>query len=154
MFPAKLDFRWSTSVPLVRTLGGTRLEKMSKGNEAGLLELLKGKGNGANALAALAAKAPAHDPTDADTPAADKKLNDVLNRINQLTGADGRRGETPPAGPQPQSPRAAAAPAAPTAPNPLTVAAAANARTISASDEFLPLEPGTIRDAGLTDSEV
>ena len=37
---------------------------MSKGNDLGLLDLLKGKGHGADALAALAAKAPAHEPAD------------------------------------------------------------------------------------------
>src|SRR5262245_40511079 len=99
---------------------------MSKGSDAGLLELLKGKGNGANALAALAAKPPAHDPAEAEAPA-DKKLDEVLNRINQLTGGDVRRGESGPVAPQVQAPRPAAAQAA-TAPNPLTVAAA-NARS-------------------------
>jgi hypothetical protein len=125
---------------------------MSKGSDAGLLELLKGKGNSANALAALAAKPPAHDPTDADAPA-DKKLDEVLNRINQLAGTDVRRGEAPPVGVQPQAPRAAASPAA--APAVAAQSAAGSApRSTSVNDEFVPLEPASIRDAGLTDSEV
>ena len=78
---------------------------MSKGSDSGLLELLKGKGNGANSLAALAAKAPTHDPAEADPAVADNKLNEVLSRIVQLTGTEVRRGETPQAGVQPAAPR-------------------------------------------------
>ena len=64
---------------------------MSKGPESGLLEMLRNKGNGADALTALAARAPAHEPNSDG--AADTKLNEVLNRIIQLTGTDVRRGE-------------------------------------------------------------
>src|SRR4029079_5353076 len=55
---------------------------MGKGNDLGLLDLLKGKGNSAEALAALAAKAPTHEPNDGTPAATDAKLNDVLNRIS------------------------------------------------------------------------
>lgn len=123
---------------------------MSKGTDSGLLEMLRNKGNGAEALAALAARAPAHEPNGEGS--ADTKLNEVLNRIIQLTGADVRRGE--------------AGPAAQTMPAKTTASAAANssgvepglpkdALRLSASvDEFVPVDPPTIRDAGLTDSEV
>jgi DNA-binding PadR family transcriptional regulator len=110
---------------------------MSKGNDFGLMELLKSKAGGAEALTALAAKTPAHDPADA--PAPDQKLNEVLNRIIQLTGADVRRGEAALA----QMPPAAARPTDPVA-----------SEQSQAADEFIPLDPPTIRDAGLTDSEV
>ena len=42
---------------------------MGKGNDLGLLDLLKTKGKGAEALADLAAKAPAHEPGDGPVPA-------------------------------------------------------------------------------------
>src|SRR5262245_66630684 len=71
---------------------------MSKGSDLGLLNLLKNKGNGADALRALAAKAPSHEPAADAVPAADAKLAEVLDRITQLTTADVRRGEAPPTG--------------------------------------------------------
>jgi DNA-binding PadR family transcriptional regulator len=116
---------------------------MSKGNDFGLLELLKSKGAGAEALTALAAKAPSHEAGEAG-PAPDQKLNDVLNRIIQLTGTDVRRGEAALANAGGAAPRANAAPAATAAPA---------ASSYSGSDEFIPLDPSSIREAGLTDSE-
>src|SRR6184192_1505108 len=63
---------------------------MSNGNDLGILELLKTNASGADALTALAAKAPAHDP--GEPPAApETKINEVISRIMQLTGSDARR---------------------------------------------------------------
>jgi hypothetical protein len=115
---------------------------MSKGNESGLLDLLKGKGNGAEALTALVAKAPSHEPADA---APETKLNEVLDRIQQLTGADVRRADGQPAAAAPTVAAAVAATPAPTS-------AGAGHRT--GADEYIPIDPPSIRDAGLTDSEV
>jgi DNA-binding PadR family transcriptional regulator len=116
---------------------------MSNGKDLGLLELLTARRSGADALTALAAKAPAHDAIDDETTNRDARLNEVLNRINQLAGGDVRRPER----------------ASPTYAN--TVAAAkavvATSQTPGAMDssvEFIPSEPTAIRDAGLTDSEV
>jgi DNA-binding PadR family transcriptional regulator len=114
---------------------------MSKGSDFGLMELLKSKSAGAEALTALAAKAPAHDPADA-APAADQKLNEVLNRIIQLTGADVRRGE------------AAQAASAAATPRPANGAEPTAIDNSPQREEFIPLDPPTIRDAGLNDSEV
>jgi hypothetical protein len=123
---------------------------MGKGNDLRLLDLLKNPGQGADALAALAAKAPSHD-AEGDAPGrADDKLNDVLRRINQLTG-DPRKADAAP-------PRAAAvaAPSAAGQPAPAAAAAApaAAADASQAPDKFIPIEPQTIREAGLSDSEV
>src|SRR5262245_3538224 len=124
---------------------------MSKGTDSGLLEMLRDKGNGADALAALAARAPAHEPNAEGTP--DAKLNDVLNRIIQLTGSDVRRGEAAGA-PQPSAARTAASATTATASAPQS-AMPNDASRLGASEEgFVPLDPTTIRDAGLTDSEV
>jgi len=118
---------------------------MSKGPDSGLLEMLRNKGGGAEALAALAARAPAHEPNGEGSP--DAKLNEVLNRIIQLTGSDVRRGEQ-------------AAAAQPSLAKTVTAAVADPAvakdalRRSSSEEEFVPLDPPTIRDAGLTDSEV
>ncbi len=117
---------------------------MSKGKELGILDLLKGN-KGGEAVAVLAAKAPAHDPVTARAggktagqPAdPDQKINDVLSRIQQLAGADLRKPEQAAVG-------AAAVASAPAEP----------AATRPHGDEFLPGEPQTIRAAGLTDSEV
>jgi hypothetical protein len=112
---------------------------MSKGNESGLLDLLKGKGNGAEALTALVARTPSHEPVD---PAPETKLNEVLDRIQQLTGADVRRGEGQPAS-APETVAAAVPPAT-----------SAGAGHRAGVDEYIPTDPPSIRDAGLTDSEV
>jgi DNA-binding PadR family transcriptional regulator len=120
---------------------------MSKGTDPGLLEMLRNKGNGADALTALAARAPAHEPNSEGSP--DAKLNEVLNRIIQLTGSDVRRGEGN-AAVQPAVNRSAA-----TASGSADAELQKEASRLSASaDEFVPIDPPTIRDAGLTDSEV
>lgn len=116
---------------------------MSKNSDLGLMELLKSKSGGAEALTALAAKAPAHDP-DAAAPT-DQKLNEVLNRIIQLTGADVRRGDSVVGG----MPSNVARPAGASA-----TAEPASADPGHVVEEFIPLDPPTIRDAGLSDSEV
>jgi len=123
---------------------------MSKGNDSGLLEMLRSKGGGADALAALAARPPSHEPHEEGSP--DAKLTEVLNRIIQLTGSDVRKNE------------AVAAPATSVARAPAggTTSAAGGdsgmspeARRLSTTDEeFVPIDPPTIRDAGLSDSEV
>src|SRR4051794_28331969 len=124
---------------------------MSKGNDLGLLDLLKNKGNGAEALAALAAKTPAHDPGDHPAPAAEAKLNDVLNRISQLTGTDVRRGEATGLSPA-QAAAARAVAGNPTGTGPSS--AGGGSAGSSTVEEYIPQEPATIRDAGLTDSKV
>jgi DNA-binding PadR family transcriptional regulator len=120
---------------------------MSKGSDLGLLNLLKSKGNGAEALTALAAKPPSHEPVAEAAPPPDAKLAEVLDRITQLTGADVRRGEAPLAGAVPVAAVNAAAVSQP-------AAAGANSATGGPSDAFIPMDPPSIRDAGLTDSEV
>ena len=110
---------------------------MSKGNDAGLLELLKKEGRGGDPWAALAAKAPAHDPSgqgDDDAPA-DSRLNEMLKRISDLATGEGKPGAPP-----------------------LADVAAAHSSVVSTlidgSEEFVPIEPTNLREAGLTDSEV
>src|SRR5262249_23636655 len=105
---------------------------MSTSNDSGLLELLRGKDTGANAVAALAARPPAHEPA-AVVDSSDAALNEVLNRITQLTGANVRRGESPEASPAAPS-RLESAPAA------YAVSAAANresSKAIESVDEFI-----------------
>jgi len=121
---------------------------MNKGNDTGLLELLKSKGAGAEALAALAAKVPAHERFDESS--RDAKIEEVLSRINQLAGADVRKAEA--AQPQPLQPRTGYAAARAVVAS--AEAAAANAPAPQPDDVFIPIEPATIRDAGLNDSEV
>lgn len=122
---------------------------MSKGTDSGLLEMLRNKGNGADALAALAARAPAHEPNGEGSP--DAKLNEVLNRIIQLTGADVRRGE---AGAAQPSVAKAVAPVADSAHGTEPGLPKEVQRLSARPEEFVPIDPPTIRDAGLTDSEV
>jgi predicted ATPase with chaperone activity len=142
---SKLEFRRGNAGPVAKRLRKV-WDNMSKGNDLGLLDLLKKKGNTAEALAALAAKSPAHEPGDGNTPAAEAKLNEVLSRINQLTGAELRRGE-------------AAENEAAAASSPSAAASGAAAKLVSSGaalggDEFIPSDPPSIREAGLTDSEV
>src|SRR4051794_31807813 len=124
---------------------------MSK--DLGILELLKSKSSGAVTLAALAAKTPAHEPPDAAA-SPDAKLNEVLNRIIQLTGSDVRRGE-PAKNVPPESVARTVAEATSNAAlgSPITNSAAAGGG-LQLNGEFIPMEPSTIHDAGLTDSEV
>lgn len=132
--------------------------------DLGILELLRQKGNGGGnsveALATLAAKTPAHEPGDGAAASADAKLNDVLNRIVQLTGSDVRRGEPGKANLPAESVARAltdgtssAASAGGQGPGG-SKAQAATAHSIDDHNDFLPIDPPTIRDAGLTDSEV
>jgi predicted ATPase with chaperone activity len=102
---------------------------MAKGSDSGLLELLKKDPKGGDPWASLAAKAPSHDPEDA-------KISDVLKRISDLTGTDGKQPADPAAG------------AVPGQPGQLVSA------MVDGHEEFVPIEPTTIRDAGLSDSEV
>ncbi len=106
---------------------------MSKGSDSGLLELLKKDAGGGDPWAALAAKAPAHDPEGG---APDAKLAEMLRRISDLAGGDGKSH----AGDQPGTAE--------------EQAARAIATVVEGHEEFVPVEPTTIRDAGLTDSEV
>src|SRR5437764_136122 len=115
---------------------------MGKGTDLGLLDLLKSKGGSADALTALAARTPAHEPADA--PAADReaKLNEVISRIQQLAGGEAGKTDSR-AAKQPQS-----------KPTPSQSTAASKSDQTAEQQEFIPLEPPTIREAGLTDSEV
>jgi DNA replication protein DnaC len=112
---------------------------MTKSNDNNLMALLGKKAGGNDTWTALAAKTPVHDPPEAKTPAQDEKLQQLLQRIGQLTG--------------PSDPRKTAPPS-PAAPKPPAGAPAAIEAGHTAVDDFLPIEPPTIRDAGLTDSEV
>ncbi|MCU0878360.1 MAG: AAA family ATPase [Pirellulaceae bacterium] len=106
---------------------------MSKGNDSGLLELLRKDGSGADPWASLAAKAPAHDSDEEG--GSDARLSEMLKRINDLAGGDAN-----PTGHQPAESAASAGHLAST--------------IVDGQEEFVPLEPPTIGDAGLNDSEV
>jgi len=123
---------------------------MGKGNELGLLELLKAKGNGAGAITALAAKPPSHDSTESPPAQSEAKLNEVLSRISQLAGADVRR----PDGSGSSPAQAAARQAAPSSSMAAAPASSAGEQRAELPDIYIPLEPSTIRDAGLSDTEV
>jgi hypothetical protein len=123
---------------------------MSK--DVGILELLKNK-TGADTLAALAAKPPTHEPLEASA-AADTKLNEVLNRIIQLTGADVRRGDSAKAMPAESVARAVAEATTAAGLGSSLVNSASAGGGLQASGEFIPMDPASIADAGLTDSEV
>ena len=112
---------------------------MPTNSDLGLLGLLAAKDNSAAVLTVLAAKAPAHEPPSEDAKAREARLNDALQRINQLAGADPRKSN--PLSQRPAQPAATGAPSA-------------AASTPDVVDEFVPIEPVAIRDAGLTDSEV
>ena len=129
---------------------------MSNGNDLGILELLKtnGGGGGADALTALAAKTPSHEP--GEPPAApETKINEVISRIMQLTGSDTRRDGLKANLPAESVARTVAEASA--------SAALGNAAKTPATESdvgikddcaFIPIDPPSIRDAGLTDSEV
>lgn len=111
---------------------------MSTANDQDLLALLGKKGVAAPASwSSLAAKAPAHEQSEA--PGDDRKLAELLGRIQQLTTGDAARG----AAPRSAVPAAAASQQSSTTP----VAA-------QPPDDYLPIEPLSIQEAGLTDSEV
>jgi predicted ATPase with chaperone activity len=123
---------------------------MPGSSDLGLLGLLATKTNGADPLTALAAKPPVHEPPQEDAQAKEAKLKEALQRINQLAGADVRK-------PDPTGVRAVQATVSGTPATASPVAAAATAAPIAAdcqTDEFVPLEPPSIRDAGLSDTEV
>ena len=105
---------------------------MSKGNDSGLLQLLKKDPKGGDPWAALAAKAPQEDEGQTDS-----RLSEMLNRIKELAtgegkpaahegGADGLAGQS----------------------------GGVVSAVVDGTEEFVPIEPTTIRDAGLNDSEV
>jgi len=108
---------------------------MSKGKDLGILERLKG-----GEVAGLTARAPTHEPEAAEGDP-DAKLNEALSRIQQLAGNEAKKPE-----PAPLKPAAHAA-----TPAPLPPPAEHQA---TAPDKFVPMEPASIRAAGLTDSEV
>jgi DNA-binding PadR family transcriptional regulator len=115
---------------------------MTKSTDNSLMALLGKKSGGTDTWTALAAKTPVHDPSEAKPPAQDEKLHQLLQRINHLTTSDTKKTA------QPET-------AAPTSAQAESAKAAQHATGDSTpSDEFLPIEPPTIRDAGLTDSEV
>jgi hypothetical protein len=122
---------------------------MSTGNDLGILELLKSNASGADALAALAAKQPAHEPGQAPA-STETNINEVINRIMQLTGSEARRAD----------PLKASVPAESVA---RTVAEASGVTKAPPAEstggikddcEFIPMDPASIREAGLTESEV
>jgi DNA-binding PadR family transcriptional regulator len=114
---------------------------MTKSTDNSLMALLGKKAGGTDSFTSLAAKTPVHDPPEAKTPAQDEKLQQLLKRISSLTSPDPRKTAHP-------SP-AVAKPA-----QPETAKAASATPDEHSPDDFLPIEPPTVRDAGLTDSEV
>ena len=126
---------------------------MSSSNESGLLGLLAKKRAASSAAtaevpwASLNAKTPTHDPPEAASGEQEAKLSELLSRINQLTGADPRK-----SGPLEGTTGTASIASSATG---TTVNSQSNASVDPEhSDDFLPIEPPTIRDAGLTESEV
>jgi DNA-binding PadR family transcriptional regulator len=106
---------------------------MSKPSEAELLEMLAGKRAGAaekDPWTQLTAKPPSHEEWQ---DAQEAKLTEMVARINQLA--------TPTT-----KPEEANTPDGRTAPPPVG--------DPQQADEFVPMEPASIRSAGLTDSEV
>jgi hypothetical protein len=121
---------------------------MTKSTDNNLMALLGKKAGGTDTWTALAAKAPAHEPAEPRSPEKDAKLQQLLQRINQLTTpADPRKTASPTAALKPSTPEQNHATATGAAP-------AAAEVDPSLTDDFLPIEPPTVRDAGLTDSEV
>jgi hypothetical protein len=121
---------------------------MTKSTDNNLMALLGKKAGGTDTWTALAAKAPAHEPVEPRSPEKDAKLQQLLQRINQLTTpADPRKTASPTAAPKPSTPE-----------QNHSTAVGAVATTVEVdpalTDDFLPIEPPTVRDAGLTDSEV
>ena len=102
---------------------------MADANTENLLARLAGRGTseGPDPWAAVAATRPEHDAPTAQQvgTAADKKLHDLLSRIQTLTGSEAE---------------AAAAGGAPAEP--------------AAADQFTPVEPRSFADAQLTGSDV
>src|SRR5256885_8467 len=84
-----------------RSSARRRSSVMGKGNDLGLLDLLKSKGGSADALTALAARTPAHEPADAPADR-EAKLNEVISRIQQLAGGEAAKTDSR-AAKQPQS---------------------------------------------------
>jgi DNA-binding PadR family transcriptional regulator len=120
---------------------------MTSSSDQGLLGLLAKKRAASSAAgevpwAALNAKAPTHDPPEAADQEA--KLSQLLTRINQITGNDPRK-----SGPLDGSGTASLASAG----TGTTVNAGPSSEP-AALEDFFPIEPPSIRDAGLTDSEV
>jgi predicted ATPase with chaperone activity len=105
---------------------------MSKGNDSGLLQLLKKDPKGGDPWAALAAKAPQEDEGQTDS-----RLSEMLNRIKELATGEGK-------------PAAHHDDAGGIAGKSGGVVSA----MVDGTEEFVPIEPTAIRDAGLNDSEV
>ncbi|MBW8884736.1 MAG: AAA family ATPase, partial [Planctomycetia bacterium] len=126
----------------------------SAGNDLGILELLKTNGSGPDALTALAAKTPAHDPGE-PAAAPEKKINEVISRIMQLTGSDVRR-DGQKQNIQSESVARTVAEASSTAGLGSGAKASSSETNAGIKDDcdFVPMDPASIRDAGLTDSEV
>ena len=78
---------------------------MTKSTDNSLMALLGKKAGGTDTWTALAAKTPAHEPIEAQSPDQDAKLQQLLQRINQLTTpADPRKTASPTAAPKPAAP--------------------------------------------------
>jgi DNA-binding PadR family transcriptional regulator len=125
---------------------------MTNSSDQGLLGLLAKKRAASSATAevpwaALQAKAPSHDPPESASVEQEAKLSELLSRINQITGADPRKSG-------PQTGLASAAPVAAGAPEAAPGCQAGAADVATVEDDFVPIEPPSIRDAGLTESEV
>jgi DNA-binding PadR family transcriptional regulator len=105
---------------------------MSKGNDSGLLQLLKKDPKGGDPWAALAAKAPQED----EGQGSDSRLNEMLRRIGELASGEGKGAEGPGAASIGAQVRGVVS------------------TIVDGAEEFVPIEPENIRDAGLTESEV
>src|SRR5947208_8404122 len=126
---------------------------MTTGKDAGLLELLKTNASGADPLAALAAKTPAHDLGEpGGSPEA--KLNEVIGRIMQLTGSDVRRSELKGNVPAESVARTVAeATTSATLGNSVSKSSATDRDAgIKDNCSFIPMNPPSIRETGLPDS--
>lgn len=105
---------------------------MSKGNDSGLLQLLKKDPKGGDPWAALAAKAPQED----EGQGSDSRLNEMLRRIGELANGEGKGAEGAGAASIGAQVRGVVS------------------TIVDGAEEFVPIEPENIRDAGLTESEV
>ena len=110
----------------------------SSDNASAILGLLSGKRNAPlekDPWSGITARPPAHETADPLSAEQDAKLAEMLARIQQMTASDSK---TP-------APSVTAQPAHP---------AGKSSTPQAGLDAFIPLEPTSIREAGLTDSEI
>jgi hypothetical protein len=124
---------------------------MSDQTQADLLARLAGKsegGGGSEAWAKLAATEPQHAPSRPRN-IKDERLEGLLQRISNLAG---EKNLVKPDAISP--PAAAAVPAVHTGGSSAPAVASPPAQTSGAAEEFVPMEPDSLREAQLTESQV